>query len=70
MDTHEIVVHEVDCHHVRVVRGFFRECVGEPRHATVAHPDIQILPFRAAGRNMLGIRIALKPPLRPKATAA
>jgi hypothetical protein len=45
MNAHEIVVHEVDRHHMRVVHGFLGKSIGEPRHATVAHPDIQILAF-------------------------
>ena len=40
MDAGKIVMREVDCHHLRVVRRLFRESVAEARHVPVAHPDI------------------------------
>jgi hypothetical protein len=55
VDANKIVVHEVDRHHVRMVWAFLSERIGEPRHATVAYPDIQILPLRVAGRNVLAV---------------
>jgi len=45
VDAHKIVVHEVEGHHVRVVLRLFRKGVGEPRHAAVAHADIEVLPL-------------------------
>jgi hypothetical protein len=39
MNATEIVVHEVDRHRVRVVRGFFTECVGQPSKSPVPHAD-------------------------------
>jgi hypothetical protein len=42
MDANEIVMHEID-RHLRVVLRFLGKGVRQPRHAAVAHPDIQIL---------------------------
>jgi len=52
MDAHEIVVHEVDRHHVIVVRGFLRKGIREPRHAPVAHPHRKILALRKRRAHM------------------
>ena len=60
MDAYEIVVHEIDCHHVVMVRGFLRKGIREPRHVAVAHSDVQILSLRIIGRNVFGIGTALR----------
>ena len=59
MNAHEIIVHEVDRHHMRMVHGLFRKGVREPRHATVAHADVQILTLDVGSRDVLGVWIAL-----------
>jgi hypothetical protein len=58
VNAHEIIVHEVDRHHMRVVFGLFRKGIREPRHATVAHADIQILALYIACGDVLGVGIA------------
>ena len=43
MDANEIVVHEIDRHHVRVVCGLLAKGVRQSRHPSIAHADIEIL---------------------------
>jgi len=65
---HKIVVHEVDRHHMGVVLCLFREGIREPRHATVAHADIQILALYKRRRDVLRIGVAFDAML-PRARA-
>src|ERR1035437_4540480 len=58
MNAHEIVVHEVNRHHMSVVFCLLLESIGEPRHAPVAHPDRKIAALYKRRADMLGIGIA------------
>jgi hypothetical protein len=58
MNAREIVVHEIDCHHARVVRRLLAECIREPRHAPIAHADRKIAAFYERSRNVLGIGLS------------
>jgi hypothetical protein len=50
VNAHEIVVHEVDYRHARVVFGLLGKGIRESRHAPVAHADIQVLAlYKARG---------------------
>src|SRR3954470_2612935 len=48
MDADEVVIEEVQSHCVRVIFHLLRERIGEPRHATLVHSDIQIVAPRRA----------------------
>ena len=43
---------------MRVVYSLFRKSIREPRHAPVAHADIQILALYIACRDVLGVGVA------------
>ena len=58
MNSHEIVVHEIDRHHVRMVFGLFGEGVRQTRHAPVAHANVEVLALRKRSADVLRIGIA------------
>jgi len=58
MDAREIVVHEVDRHHMRVVRCLLRKVIGESRRAAVAHAHRKIATRHKRRADMLLIGAA------------
>jgi hypothetical protein len=61
VNAYEILVREVDRHHVFVVCGLFREGICQTRHAPVAHADIQVPALCKACGNVFGIGLAFHP---------
>jgi len=62
VNANEIIVHEVDRHHVSMVHGLFRKGIRKPRHTAIAHADIEILPLYMACRDITRIRAAFDTP--------
>lgn len=59
MNPHEVVVHEVDCQRVLKIFNLFAESLGQPREASVLHPEREILPFDIARGDMFSIRFTV-----------
>src|SRR5947208_1278838 len=51
-DSAEVVMNKIDRKLMAVVLNFLREGVGEPRHATVEHADVQVLAFDVRRRHV------------------
>jgi hypothetical protein len=68
MDANEIVVHEINRHHVRMVLGLLRKGIREVRHAPIAHAHRKILTLYKRRADVLGIGFAFDAMLvRPRA---
>jgi len=48
----------VDRNHVAVIFKLLRERIGQPRETSDAHPQIQVLSFNKAGRDVIPIRVS------------
>ena len=52
MNLRKVVVHEVECHTVRVVLDFLAESISKARESPIPHSHAEILAFDVAGRNV------------------
>ena len=57
MDADEIVVHERNRHRIGEHVGLFAESVRKSRGPAILHSDIEVLPLRETGRNVVRVRI-------------
>jgi hypothetical protein len=58
MNTAEIIVHDINRHHVLVILNFLCKCVRERRESAICHTKRQILAFNVAGGNQISIDIS------------
>jgi hypothetical protein len=58
VDSHKIVVHEMNCHHRRMVFELLGKTIRQARKATHPHPHREVLAFDVAGADVPVVRIS------------